>query len=125
MLRVDKTHRKTHVRRICANNHPDPDHSVVRWKANDLEAANVEDLAHLSLPTPLIDAWVRTALQAAVLDLTAYHRRQAKALAKRKSELAAMQDCLLNAYLAGTVDKDLACGLLAGWSVANSKTMVV
>ena len=38
-------------------------------------------------------------------DLTAYRRRQATSLAKRKTELATMQDRLLNAYLAGTVDE--------------------
>ena len=38
-------------------------------------------------------------------DLTAYRRRQATTLAKRKTELATMQDRLLNAYLAGTVDE--------------------
>src|SRR5690606_22161100 len=42
---------------------------------------------------------------AAVTDLTAYRRRQAGALSKRKSELATMQDRLLNAYLAGTIDE--------------------
>lgn len=38
-------------------------------------------------------------------DLTVYQRRQATAFAKRKSEIATMQDRLLNAYLAGTVEE--------------------
>src|SRR5690606_17132141 len=38
-------------------------------------------------------------------DLTAYRRQQSKSLAKRQTELATMQDRLLNAYLAGTVDE--------------------
>src|SRR4029078_11807411 len=41
----------------------------------------------------------------AVTHLTAHRRRQAVALAKRKSELATMQDRLLNAYLSGTVEE--------------------
>jgi hypothetical protein len=40
-----------------------------------------------------------------VNDLTAYRRRQAGSLAKRKTELANMQDRLLNAYLVGTVEE--------------------
>jgi hypothetical protein len=48
---------------------------------------------------------VRTEIRAAVDDLTSYQRRQAASLAKRKTELATMQDRLLNAYLAGTVEE--------------------
>jgi hypothetical protein len=40
-------------------------------------------------------------------DLTSHRRRQATALTKRKSELATMQDRLLNAYLASTVEEIL------------------
>ena len=40
-------------------------------------------------------------------DLTAYRRRQAGSLAKRKTEVANMQDRLLNAYLAGTVEEEV------------------
>ena len=57
--------------------------------------ANARDCRSGSAPT----------LSDAVNDLTAYQRRQATSLAKRKSELATMQDRLLNAYLAGTVDE--------------------
>ena len=89
----------------CANNRPGPDHPTVRWKAEELEQAVVDDLASLRLPTPEIATWFRSALQAAVLDVTSYQRRQVAALTKRKAELTAMQDRLLNAYLAGTVDE--------------------
>jgi site-specific DNA recombinase len=65
----------------------------------------VDDLANLRLPTPEIALWLRSALQAAVLDVTANQRRQAVSLAKRKAELATMQDRLLNAYLAGMVEE--------------------
>jgi hypothetical protein len=94
-----------HVYYRCANNHPGPDHPKVRWKADDLEQAVFDDLAAMRMPSPEIAAWFRTALQTAVTDLTAHRRRHATALAKRKSELATMQDRLLNAYLAGTVDE--------------------
>ena len=96
---------REHVYYRCANNHPGPEHPTVRWKADDLEQAVLEDLARLRLPTPEIALWFRTALHAAVTDLTAHQRRAATALTKRKSELATMQDRLLNAYLAGTVDE--------------------
>ncbi len=98
---------REHVYYRCANNHRGPDHPTVRWKAEDLEQAVVDDLAKLRLPTPEIATWFRTALQAAVIDLTAHLRRQSVALAKRKSELATMQGRLLNAFLAGTVEEDI------------------
>ncbi len=94
-----------HVYYRCANNHPSPDHPTVRWKADKLEQAIVDDLASMRMPSPEIAAWFRTALQAAVTDLKAARRRQTTALTKRRSELATMQDRLLNAYLAGTVDE--------------------
>jgi site-specific DNA recombinase len=96
---------REHVYYRCANNHAGPDHPTVRWKAEDLEQAVVHDLASLRLPTPEIALWFRTALQAAVLDVTANQRRQSASLAKRKAELVAMQDRLLNAYLAGTIEE--------------------
>jgi DNA invertase Pin-like site-specific DNA recombinase len=96
---------REHLYYRCANNRPGPDHPRVRWKAEDLDRAIIEDLASLRLPTPEIASWFRSALEAALLDLTASQRRQAAALTKRKSELVSMQDRLLNAYLAGTVEE--------------------
>ncbi len=96
---------REHIYYRCANNHPGPDHPRVRWKADDLEQAIVDDLARMRLATPEVAAWFRTELRAAVTDLTAYRRRQSTSLAKRKTELATMQDRLLNAYLAGTVEE--------------------
>ena len=98
---------REHVYYRCANNQPGPDHPTVRWKADDLEQAIVDDLATMRLPTLEIASWFRTELRAAVKDLTAYRRRQAVSLAKRKTELANMQDRLLNAYLAGTVEETI------------------
>jgi hypothetical protein len=96
---------REHVYYRCANNHPGPDHPTVRWKSDDLEQAIVEDLATMRMATPEVASWFWTELRAAATDLTAYRRRQSTSLAKRKSELATMQDRLLNAYLAGTVDE--------------------
>ena len=59
------------------------------------------------MATPEVASWFRTELSAAVDDLTAYRRRQAGSLAKRKTEVANMQDRLLNAYLVGTVEEEV------------------
>ncbi len=96
---------REHIYYRCANNHPSPDHPTVRWKSHDLEQAIVDDLARMRLPSPEVATWFRSTLESAISDLTAYRRRQATALAKRTSELATMQDRLLNAYLAGTVEE--------------------
>ncbi len=58
------------------------------------------------MPTPEVAAWFRTALAAAQGDLTAHRRQQAATLAKRKSEVSAMQERLLNAYRTGTIDDE-------------------
>src|SRR5262245_40262973 len=97
---------REHLYYRCANNRPGPDHPTVRWSAGDLEQAVVDDLSLMRIPSPEIADWFRTTLRAAVEDLTSHQRRQATTLTRRKSELAAMQDRLLNAYLAATVDVD-------------------
>ena len=96
---------REHIYYRCSNNHPGPDHPMVRWKAQDLEESIIDDLAKMRMATPEVAEWFRTELCAAVSDLTAYRRRQATSLAKRKTKLANMQDRLLNAYLTGTVEE--------------------
>ena len=64
----------------------------------------------MRMPTLEVASWFRTELSAAVNDLTASRRRQASSLAKRRTELANMQDRLLNAYLAGTVEEAVFTG---------------
>lgn len=98
---------REHLYYRCANNHPSSDHPTVRWTSEDLEQAIVDDLAKMRMATPEVAAWFRAELSSAVTDLTAHRRRQATSLAKRKTELATMQDRLLNAYLAGTVEETL------------------
>ena len=77
----------------------------MRWTADDLEQAVVDDLDRMRFTSLEIASWFRSELRAAVDDLTSYRRHQAASLAKRKTELATMQDRLLNAYLAGTVEE--------------------
>jgi site-specific DNA recombinase len=96
---------REHLYYRCANNRPGPDHPTVRWTSEELEQAIVEDLARMRMPSPEIAAWFRTALSAALDDLTAYQRRQRATLAKRKSELAATQGRLLDAFLSGTIEE--------------------
>ena len=93
-----------HVYR-CGNDVPGPSHPKVRWKAQDFEQAVVSDLARLRIPSREIADWFRKALSAAYSDITTHQRQQRATLTKRKSELATMQDRLLNVYLAGGVDE--------------------
>ena len=97
---------REHIYYRCANNSPGPEHPTVRWKAADLEQAIVDDLKRLRIPSPELSQRFRSALEANLTDLLSHQRRRSAALTKRKSELAAMQDRLLNAYLAGTVDEE-------------------
>ena len=98
---------REHLYYRCANNHPGPEHPTVRWKSDDLEQAIVDDLGRMRMASPEVASWFRRELEAAVTDLTAHRRQQTATLAKRRSELATMQDRLLNAYLGGTVDEAL------------------
>ncbi|WP_425618108.1 recombinase family protein [Anatilimnocola sp. NA78] len=96
---------REHIYYRCANNHPGPDHPTVRWRSEDLERAILDDLATLRFE-PELAAWFRSHLSDAITDLTSHRRRQSTSLTKRKSELATMQDRLLNAYLAGTIEEE-------------------
>jgi hypothetical protein len=94
-----------HMYYRCANNSPGPDHPRVRWKVDDLEAAVVKDLAKMTMPSPEMGQWFYRAIEAAFSDVTTHQKRQAASLAKRQTELKGMQERLLNAYLAGTVEE--------------------
>jgi DNA invertase Pin-like site-specific DNA recombinase len=97
---------REHVYYRCANNNRGEDHPMVRWKAADLEAAIVDDLAQLRMPSAEIADWFRDALAAAFDDLDSHKTCRVSSLRKRRSELANMQDRLLNAYLAGSVPEE-------------------
>ncbi len=94
-----------HVYYRCANNHPDDEHPVIRWREDDLEKAIVNELASFKMPSEEIAEWFRISVQAAFTNVEEVKRRQKQAMAKRKTELANMQDRLLNGYLAGAIDE--------------------
>ncbi|MHB8973292.1 MAG: recombinase zinc ribbon domain-containing protein [Pirellulaceae bacterium] len=96
---------REHVYYRCANNAPGPDHPIVRWRESDLEIAIVKDLHTLQFADQETANWFRQTLATAFTDVEAARKRQLHVLAKRISELATMQDRLLNAYLASTVDE--------------------
>jgi hypothetical protein len=68
--------------------------------------AIVKDLHSLRFRNQELAAWFRKAIQEAFTDLAGAKKRQITNLTKRRSELVAMQDRLLNAYLTGTVDQE-------------------
>lgn len=94
-----------HLYYRCGNNHPEPDHPRVRWRAEDVENAIADDLATLRIEPAEERQLFRKTLAAAFEDISSQQRRRCAALAKRHSELTGMQDRLLNAYLAGTVEE--------------------
>lgn len=89
----------------CANNYPDDDHPSVRWRADDLEDAIIADLTTLKMPDDEVTEWFRESLQTAFADIGELQRNQRIALAKRQSELTNMNERLLNAFLAGSIDE--------------------
>lgn len=92
-----------HVYYRCGNDEQGPGHPKVRWKAQDLEHAVVTDLARLRIPSREIANWFRKALKPPLP--ISRHTSDSNGPHKRKSELAAMQDRLLNVYLTGGVDE--------------------
>ena len=94
-----------HVYYRCANNSRSADHPIVRWKQEALEKAIASDLSKLRLHDDETRTWFRTALSAAFDDLTHHQTLQRQAHLKRQTELKTMQERLLNAYLAGSVDE--------------------
>ena len=89
----------------CANNYPDDDHPSVRWRADDLEDAIIADLSQLKMPDEEVVEWFRSSLQSAFADISDYQRKQRIALTKRQSELTNMNERLLNAFLACSIDE--------------------
>jgi hypothetical protein len=77
----------------------------LRWRAEDVENAIADELATLRIEPQEVRDLLHESLDAAFEDVSSQQRRQAAALAMRHSELTAMQDRLLNAYLAGTVEE--------------------
>lgn len=88
-----------------AQTNPDESHPSVRWRGDDLEDAIVADLETIRIPDGELADWFNQALQAAFKNTSEVQRQQRLALKKRAAEIEAMQERLVNAYLAGTIDE--------------------
>lgn len=89
----------------CANNSPGADHPRVRWRSEAFEQAVIDDLSKLRIENAEAASWFRSSLIAAFDDISTTEKRQAAVLAKRQAELKSMQDRLLNAFLATSIDQ--------------------
>lgn len=94
-----------HVYYACGNNNKPEDHPRVRWTEEAVEKAIERDLDSIRLPDPEMAEWLREGIEYAMGNEAALMAQQRTALAKRKTELANMQDRLLNAFLAGNIDE--------------------
>jgi len=89
----------------CANHHPGPEHPRVRWRQEKLEEAVIAELEKLRIADPEVRAWFRKALETAFADLSKMAKSRRDWLLKRRSEIKGMQDRLLTAFLAGSIDE--------------------
>ncbi|MEW6199766.1 MAG: recombinase family protein [Planctomycetota bacterium] len=94
-----------HVYYRCANNAPLPGHPRLRWRETDVEEAILADLATLCIGPGDARDLIRKTLTLVLADLASHQAQQTAQLTKRLSELQNMQERLLNAYLAGTIDE--------------------
>lgn len=90
----------------CANVYPDKDHPTVRWREDQLEAAILTDLESLRIEDDETRQWFRAQLVESCKNETLVREERLKNLRRRKADLEAMQQRLLDAYLAGAVDKN-------------------
>ncbi|MCC7408375.1 MAG: recombinase family protein, partial [Phycisphaeraceae bacterium] len=90
----------------CANVYPDKDHPKVRWRQDQLEQAILTDLDSLRIKDDEQRQWFRDQLIESCKDEAFLREERLKALRRRKADLEAMHQRLLDAYLAGTVDKN-------------------
>ncbi len=95
---------REHVYYRCGNNNPPADHPQLRWREGDLEATILEDFAKLKL-APELAEWFRRGIENAFDEEGVMAKEHRQALRKRKTELANMQDRLLNTYLLQTIDE--------------------
>ena len=95
---------REHLYYRCANHHPDTDHPKVRWRADDLDTAIIQDLETLRETNPKTALWMRDMLGEAFADVEGTRVSQQRQLAKQQSDLTGKLDRLLNAYLEGLID---------------------
>ena len=97
--------RNLHVYYRCANNHKPEDHPPLRWREADVEQLIVGDLDSIRIPDPDMQSWLREIIERKFADVTSAEADRRTRLGKRRTELAGMQDRLLNAFLQGVVDE--------------------
>lgn len=90
----------------CVGVYPDKDHPIVRWREEQLEEAVLTDLRSLRIEDEKDRQWFREKLVASIGDEAFLREERLKALRRRLADLEAQQKRLLDAYLAGAVDKN-------------------
>ena len=95
---------REHLYYRCANNAPPKEHPPVRWKEGDLEATIQKDLETIRMPEEIAE-WFRRSIDEGFADAGLLQKQRKQALRKRKTELANMQERLLNTFLLGTIDE--------------------
>lgn len=96
-----------HVYYACGNNNKPENHPKVRWREADVEAGILRELDSCRFPTKRSGQWFRGMVSTAFEDTGRIEAQKRKTLTRRRTELANMQDRLLNAYLAGTLDESV------------------
>ncbi len=94
-----------HVYYKCGNNRKPEGHPPVRWREADVEKMIVAELDSIRIPETGVQTWLRNAIEAKFVNLTAAEAERCARLGKRRTELAAMKDRLLDAFLRGSVDE--------------------
>lgn len=103
-MKSGKVHEYVYYR--CGNLEPGPEHPAVRWRQDQLEDAIRQDLAGLRIPDDERRSWFRRHLATMCDDQVRVKEEQNRQARKRLTELEQMQQRLLDAYLAGAVEKE-------------------
>ena len=103
--RLKSGDRNVHVYYKCGNNHRPHGHPKVRWREADIEREILKDFESLKIPTPKAAAWLRDHLASALDNAAEVTAERRRLLSKRRTELANMQERLLNGFLAGAIDE--------------------
>ena len=94
-----------HVYYKCGNNQKPDDHPLVRWREPDVERLIVAELDSIRIPETRMQTWLRNFIEETFADLTTVETERHARLGKRRTELASMQERLLDAFLRGAVDE--------------------
>ncbi len=96
---------REHIYYRCGNNSPLAEHPRLRWRESDLESAIIEHLEAFKFPSEEMATWFRGAVEAMFADREQLERNRRRALNKRRTDLANMQERLLNTFLGGTIEE--------------------